>query len=262
MMEVLYHLSDMMKLSFRNLRSSVQRLTSQYPLLVLSLVVLLFLSLDAIWSRDIISVLMTDDKHVALIFLIVISIIIGVGIYSRPCKHNILIHLTSIAGLGLWRYLMPDTFAMSHGIMIAIVGFISLLWLIRRPLPSWNHDVLSIHTRISDLLRHISLGALFAILLGAGLSAALGAIDALFSVSIDSNRYVTIFATSGIIVGLISAIDGILFDTSTWSTLTKPKIMLARIIGILIAIFGVILYVYLAQIIITWTWPSNEVARR
>lgn len=146
--------------------------------------------------------------------------------------------------------------------MIAITGTIALLWLIRRSLHRWSRDVLSIHTRMSDLLRHISLGVLFAILLGTGLSAALGAIDALFQVSIDAERYATIFATSGIIVGMISAIDGILFDTSTRSTPTKPKIMLARIIGILIAIFGVILYVYLAQIIITRTRPSNEVARR
>jgi hypothetical protein len=61
---------------------------------------------------------------------------------------------------------------------------------------------------------------------------------------------------------MISAIDGILLDTSAQSTPNKAKIMLARIIGILIVIFGIILYVYLAHIIITRTRPSNEVARR
>jgi hypothetical protein len=62
---------------------------------------------------------------------------------------------------------MPDDFANSHGIMIAIMSIIALLGLIRRPLTQERRNTLHTHTRISDLLRHISLGAIFAIILGA-----------------------------------------------------------------------------------------------
>ena len=85
-----------MKFSFRNLRTSLQRLTSEYPLLVLSLVTLLFLGLDTVWSRHIIGPLLTDDKRTALIMLLLISIIMGVAIYSRPRRYNILLHLACI----------------------------------------------------------------------------------------------------------------------------------------------------------------------
>jgi hypothetical protein len=85
-----------MKLSFRNLRTSVQRLSTQYPLLIISLMILLILSLDAIWSRDIISTVMSDDKHAALIILIIISIIVGVSIYGRSYKYNSVLHIAII----------------------------------------------------------------------------------------------------------------------------------------------------------------------
>ncbi|USN54627.1 MAG: DUF4153 domain-containing protein [Candidatus Peribacteria bacterium] len=36
--------------------------------------------------------------------------------------------------------------------------------------------------------------------------------------------------------------------------------MLALVLSILLIVFGVILYVYMAKIVISWNWPSNEVA--
>lgn len=79
---------------------------------------------------------------------------------------------------------------------------------------------------------------------------------------IDSERYGSIRIIVGTLVGVMTTLDGMLFEQIDTTTTTKWKTTLARVISALIIVFGVILYVYLAKIIITRSRPSNEVSRR
>lgn len=196
----------------------------------------------------------------SLIMITAVALIVGVSVYSHSCRYNPFIHIVSIGILWWRRYMLPDQFATSHAILMSVVISITLLILIRRPIRH-TRDHITLHKRIIDLLRCVSIGIVLGLILGFGISGALLAIESLFDITIQSNRYATIFTISSII-WLTSTIDNILFETSTRNISNRRKTMLSWVIAMLITLFGIILYVYLIQITLTQTRPSNEVARR
>lgn len=106
--------------------------------------------------------------------------------------------------------------------------------------------------------------ALYALVLYAGLAVALAAIDNLFDVHVPSERYFELFT---VIAGLfmtwffLSGVPGQLDRLESEAHYPKAlKIFTQYVLIPLVVVYLVILYAYMAKILITWHWPQGWVA--
>ncbi len=112
-------------------------------------------------------------------------------------------------------------------------------------------------------LRALTSG-LYALVLYAGLAIALAAIDNLFDVHVPSERYFELFS---VIAGLfmtwffLSGVPGQIRRLEEESHYPKAlKIFTQYVLIPLVVVYLVILYAYMAKILITWQWPQGWVA--
>jgi len=111
----------------------------------------------------------------------------------------------------------------------------------------------------------IILTYVFAAVLFAGLGLALAALDNLFGMDIPGRRYAQlwvlingIFAVGFILAGIPDALDAL--DGS----IDYPKglkVFAQYVLAPLVLVYFVILYAYIAKIVITWNWPQGWVGR-
>ena len=114
------------------------------------------------------------------------------------------------------------------------------------------------------IFRAILTGA-FAMVLFAGLGLALAALDNLFGMDVPSRRYgqLWILINGLFTVGFILA--GIPDDPDGFDGITDYpkglKIFAQYVLSPLVLVYFVILYAYIAKIIVTWSWPQGWVGR-
>jgi hypothetical protein len=105
---------------------------------------------------------------------------------------------------------------------------------------------------------------LYALVLYAGLAIALAAIDNLFDVNVPSDRYLELFS---VIAGLfmtwffLSGVPDHLERLESEAHYPKAlKVFTQYVLIPLVVVYLVILYAYMAKILITWDWPQGWVA--
>ncbi len=115
------------------------------------------------------------------------------------------------------------------------------------------------------ILFRIMLAGAFAMVLFSGLALALAALDNLFGMEIPPERYfdlwiliIGLFVIPFILAGIpedLTALDAI-------SDYPRPlKVLGQYVLPPLVLVYFVILYAYIAKIIITWSWPQGWVGR-
>lgn len=114
------------------------------------------------------------------------------------------------------------------------------------------------------VFRLILAGA-FAAVLFAGLGLALGALDNLFGMSIPDRRYGQLWALINGLFTVSFVLAGVPDDLDALDGVTDyPKALRVfgqYVLSPLVLIYSVILYAYIAKIIITWSWPQGWVGR-
>ncbi len=110
------------------------------------------------------------------------------------------------------------------------------------------------------------LGAiLFSVVLYAGFSLALAALDHLFGISIPGKRYVELWILINGMFMTLFFLAGIPHDLDSLDASTDyPKsirIFAQHILFPLVIVYLVILYAYLAKILIAWDWPQGWVSK-
>jgi len=115
------------------------------------------------------------------------------------------------------------------------------------------------------LLLRILTAALYSMVLFAGLAVALVALDRLFGFDIPAKRYAELwilisglFATWFFLGGIPEALDSLEASTEYPKGI---KIFAQYILLPLVLVYLVILYAYLAKILIAWDWPQGWVSR-
>jgi hypothetical protein len=116
-----------------------------------------------------------------------------------------------------------------------------------------------------SLLLRLILSLAYTLVLYAGLSLALAALDNLFGINVQPKRYAELWM---IIIGLfntwlfLAGIPANLDELETSTDYPKSvKIFAQYILYPLVLVYLVILYAYLAKILISWEWPQGWVGR-
>lgn len=106
---------------------------------------------------------------------------------------------------------------------------------------------------------------LYAVVLYAGLALALAALNNLFGMSIPGRRYAELWI---LINGLFSTaffLAGVPENMESLDTITEYprglKVFTQYVLSPLVLVYFVILYAYIAKIIVTWNWPQGWVSR-
>ncbi|HOD66732.1 MAG TPA: DUF4153 domain-containing protein [candidate division Zixibacteria bacterium] len=111
----------------------------------------------------------------------------------------------------------------------------------------------------------IMLAGAFALVLFAGLALALAALDNLFGMAIPSKRYAELWILTLGLFAVPYVLAGLPEDWSalgTGSDYPRPlKVLGQYVLPPLVAVYFVILYAYIAKIIVTWSWPQGWVGR-
>lgn len=168
--------------------------------------------------------------------------------------------------LAIWYFLiLPDSFGASPTTVLITHGLIqtaAVVSLLIVPLWTWSRELQSTYHWLIQLIMHIVLAVIFSLVLSSWVSWALRWIEELFGGSIALEWYATVSTVSGILLWGLSFLDGIRKRNITDNEVlrsAKWKTMLGRVVWVLLIVYGCILYVYLAKVIITWVWPSNTV---
>jgi hypothetical protein len=176
------------------------------------------------------------------------------------------LHIFVIGFLVGYYFLLPDNFFQAEGMhMIRYILWSIAFFLLITFIPFlgndekenfWNYN----KTLIAIILQTI----LFSVIIFAGLSFALGAIDFLFEIEIDGNRYAEIWI---VIISTFSPtfalahfhrLEKILERKHTYPILIK--ILSQYVLIPLVTLYFFILYMYLGKILITGDWPKGMVS--
>lgn len=204
-------------------------------------------------------------KFVAIwLVYVVASAAVTKRFFDEPSKH-IIWHWVLFVFMLAYFFILPTSLndapqsIFIRHILIQITAVVSLLvvtlWTTKRNEQSMYYGVI-------QLVLHAVLAFLFSLVLAWWIMWAMWWIEQLFSVTIVSEWYPTIFAVVWILFGGLSFLDGVKkwkIDEDEDSQPLKWKTLLGWVVGFLLLVYGVILYIYLGKILITGEWPSNQV---
>lgn len=164
----------------------------------------------------------------------------------------------------LRRHVLDNTPSSIQTVQIILASLLSVLSIVIIPYLSRPKEDEMLYNRIVYLLFQLAGAGIFSVVLGGGIMLAILAVETLFSISIINERYPTIRLLAFGIVGAISFIEGVAsgLPEAVDTKKQKRKALLALILSILLAVFGLILYIYLWKILFTGMRPSNEVSFR
>ena len=255
-----------MNFSTQRVLSTLTQLTKTSPLSIALLLVVWISGLDLIRDHGRLST--TRDHKSSLMMLIILMCCAILWITSWIKTPRVGGHIWHViwvgicAALGRRRTTLIPEPSMAQWIsmwLVAGTGLLALVWISLRGTQRTDRQV---HHRLLDIIEQCAIARLSVILFAWGISLAFVAIDSLFGISIDGERYATIWLTIALGLWATSLLEGIMsadLYTTDRTRVPKRKRMLAGIIWVLLLIFGVILYVYMWKILITRVRPSNEV---
>jgi len=256
-----------MNISLTRFINTLRTLWTNSPVSLVLLVGIALLMLNAIWDWWIFDAY--ENWHEAtwvaavmmVLWIFFITWLNASKAWFRWLKYPIILLL--LLGLWIWwRHIapIPDPGQM---IQMLLIGWVGVLWLVGIVLRWTERKDISVHQWILHLIEQVVIAVLFTVLLAWWTSLALMAIQSLFGLHIDGEWFATLRWMSALFLGWVSFMDGVLTGDKEFSwtyQIHKRKRMLSRVLWFLLLVFGVILYVYMAKILITRDWPSNEVS--
>lgn len=254
--------------SFRKRFATLSDTIKTYSITTILLCILCVITLILTWQHE---YSLTSDQleflgKLLMIWLVYVfaSASVTKRFFEEPKKH-ILLQVVLLICMIAYFFIFPTdfdsppiAFVIRHT-LIQITAIVSLLvltlWTGKRNKQSMYHGLIQI-------VMHSVLSSLFSLVLAGWISGALWWIEGLFSIDIIFEWYATIFAVIWIIFGGLSFLDGIRkrkIDEDEAVQPAKWKTLLGWVVWVLLLVYGVILYIYLGKIIITWERPSNIV---
>ncbi|MFH0988458.1 MAG: DUF4153 domain-containing protein [bacterium] len=255
--------------SFRQLLQDSARTSSRFPLVFLAATV-----------GTVAAILLVDHEgppQPTILFNILLAAILGIPLlialvlFAERQKWSFLksgvLQFVGILFLVGYALTVPSNLIGAPAItFIRLSAFALALHLLVSVAPFITKDEINGFWQFNKMMLLQSLVAiLYSIILYAGLSLALAALDNLFGMDVPGKRYGELWIAINGIVMTWFFLSGVPHEIEQLETTTDyPKAL--RVFGQyillpMLIIYGIILYAYLGKILLTWSWPEGWVGR-
>ncbi len=255
-------------LSFRKRFATLGDTIQAYPIATVILCAICVLTLVVVRER--VFDFWPDQLQVLqkLLMISLVYVFVSVAVtkrFTEEPKRHILRQWVLLVAMVAYFFVLPapvDNAPQTLYIRHAIIQITAIITLLVLPLRTKKRNEQSMYHGVIQLFLHAALAGIFSLVLAWGIMWALWWIEQLFGVTVVSEWYPTIMAVVWILFGGLSFLDGIRqwkIDEDEPVQQVKRKTMLGRVVGFLLLVYGVILYIYLGKILVTWERPSNQV---
>jgi hypothetical protein len=251
----------MKKLSLKNLVEKIQSVALRFPFTLFFLLGLSFLFFLEINKQDI------DIKPNKWVFFSLgIGLSLIVTLFSEDFKNKLVqigLNLLAILLLLSYCYFLPDKFLPIHFYQVISIGIVFVLTAFVVPFFKKNNDIPFWEFSKSSILQ-MFIAFIFAQVLFAGLSLAILSLKELFKIDIQPKLYQDI----AVVCYALFATVYFLANITAKSEMHKQEYNFHKFVKILglyiflpiLALYSLILYVYLAQIVVKWQLPNGWVS--
>jgi len=248
--------------------TALEETIKAYPIATALLVALAWLVLTLIrdWTYIFDDAMLTRFTKMIMVWFVFVFASVAITKRLRwDVKRHALWQWLLLAAIIVYYAVLPgslDTAPQTTAITHMLIQWVAVALLLVAPLWTAKRRDDAMYKGLIQLILHACLAGIFSLVLAWWISWALAWIEALFDVEIASEWYPSLFATIGIVFWGLTFLDWIrqrkINDKSTIKK-DKWKTLLWWVIGVLLLVYGLILYAYLAKILMTGEWPSNQV---
>ena len=251
----------MKKISFKSWIEKIRQVALRFPFVLFFLLGLAFMLFLQINKHGI------DIKpNKWTFFALGIGLSLAVTLFSEEFK-NILVkiglNLLSVLLLLTYCYFLPDKFLPVHFYQVISVGIVLILSAFVVPFFKKNNDISFWEFSKSSVIQLI-VTSVFANVLMAGLSLAILSLNFLFKIDVQHEVYqnlaVVCFALFAPVYFLSNITPENDMHVQEYTFIKFLKILGLYILVPILALYSLILYVYLAQIIVKWELPNGWVS--
>jgi len=251
----------MKKISFKSWIEKIRQVALRFPFVLFFLLGLAFMLFLQINKHGI------DIKpNKWTFFALGIGLSLAVTLFSEEFK-NILVkiglNLLSVLLLLTYCYFLPDKFLPVHFYQVISVGIVLILSAFVVPFFKKNNDISFWEFSKSSVIQLI-VTSVFANVLMAGLSLAILSLNFLFKIDVQHEVYqnlaVVCFALFAPVYFLSNITPESEMHAQEYVFIKFLKILGLYILLPILALYSLILYVYLAQIIVKWELPNGWVS--
>lgn len=251
----------MKKISLKSWIEKIQLVALRFPFTLFFLLSLAFLFFLQINKHGI------DIKPNKWVFFSLgIALSLAVTLFSERFKNNFVkigLNLLSILILMAYCYFLPDKFLPVHFYQVISIGIVLILSAFVVPFFKKNNDIPFWEFSKTSILQ-LFIASIFSQVLFAGLCLAILSLKELFKVDIQSKVYEDIAVICYALFAPIYFLANITSENEMHKldfTFNKfVKILGLYILLPILALYSLILYVYLAQIIVKWQLPNGWVS--
>jgi hypothetical protein len=250
----------MKKLSLKNLIGRIQSVALRFPFTLFFVIGFTFFLLIQINQLS-----KNHHEQYWTFFSLGILLSLSVTLFSEGFKnlYKIGLNLLAIILLLLFCYLLPEKFLPIHfykvisiGIVLFLTTFIVSFFKKGNDIPFWEFS--------KESIIQLFISVIFAQILMAGLSLAVLSLKELFKMNIDGKVFGDISVITYVLFGGIYFLANVPDKTEKYKQIYNFNKFL-KVLGLyillpILAIYSLILYVYLAQIMVKWQLPNGYVS--